>query len=213
MDIDNCARIIDTVTGKTKFKQVFPNTEYGTLFCLDGESFGIPHYGRGFLCRIVWDYYRTRSADRPQGMPAADARDHKQPQSVPAAGALPKRVRAAVILARTATRPVLAEKVDPGTLDNAIKAYAPGVKREEIIAIEDITFFRSGKKGFLYTGSTFYSSFLPDTGGIRYEDIDRVRIEMADCLSIRLRNGGTVSLELGKYQESVLHMLRTILMT
>ena len=227
MDIDNCARIIDTVTGKTKFKQVFPNTEYGTLFCLDGESFGIPHYGRGFLCRIVWDYYRTRSADRPQGMPAADARDHKQPQgvpaagardhkqpqSVPAAGALPKRVRAAVILARTATRPVLAEKVNPGTLDNAIKAYAPGVKREEIIAIEDITFFRSGKKGFLYTGSAFYSSFLPDTGGIRYEDIDRVQIEMADRLSIRLRNGRTVSLELGKYQESVLHMLRTILMT
>ena len=155
----------------------------------------------------------ARDHKQPQGVPAAGARDHKQPQSVPAAGALPKRVRAAVVLARTATRPVLAEKVNPGTLDNAIKAYAPGVKREEIIAIEDITFFRSGKKGFLYTGSAFYSSFLPDTGAIRYEDIDRVRIEMADCLSIRLRNGGTVSLELGKYQESVLHMLRTILMT
>lgn len=69
------------------------------------------------------------------------------------------------------------------------------------------------RPGFLYTGSAFYSSFLPDTGAIRYEDIDRVRIEMADRLSIRLRNGRTVSLELGKYQESVLHMLRTILMT
>ena len=121
-------------------------------------------------------------------------------------------MRAAVNSAKTPTKPILAEKASPGSLLNAIKAYAPGVKREEIIAIEDITFFRNGKKGFLYTGKAVYSSFLPGPEGIRYEDIAQMRREGDDHLWIRLSNGKQIKLELGRYQDSVLHMLRIILM-
>ena len=125
---------------------------------------------------------------------------------------LPRRVRAAVNSARTSTKPILAGKVKPGILDNAINAYARSVKREEIIAIEDITFFRNGRKGFLYTGTAFYSSFLPGPEGIRYEDITQIRREGEDRLWIRLSNGKQIKAELGRYRDSALYMLRTILM-
>ncbi len=226
MDINHLVRVIDSVKGRTEIKQVFPETEYGIPFCLDGESFGVPHYGKGFRCRIIWDYYKNRekssaaggTADRKPGQAGAADLQRKAVEESLAKNrklwldGLPRRVRAAVNSARTSTKPILAGKVKPGILDNAINAYARSVKREEIIAIEDITFFRNGRKGFLYTGTAFYSSFLPGPEGIRYEDITQIRREGEDRLWIRLSNGKQIKAELGRYRDSALYMLRTILM-
>ena len=226
MDNDHRLRVIDSVKGRRMIQQVYPETEYGIPFCLEGESFGIPHYGKGFRCRIVWDYYRKRQESSAAGGTAdrnlnqAETADQKRrivEENLAKnrklwLDGLPKRVRAAVNSAKTPTKPILAEKASPGSLLNAIKAYASGVKREEIIAIEDITFFLNGKKGFLYTGKAVYSSFLPGPEGIRYEDIAQMRREGDDRLWIRLSNGKQIKLELGRYQDSVMHMLRMILM-
>lgn len=54
-------------------------------------------------------------------------------------------------------RCALAEDVKEKKLKNAVKSYAKGVEMKDIVAIKDISLGGSGKDGFLFTATHFYS--------------------------------------------------------
>ncbi len=73
-----------------------------------------------------------------------------------------------------------AEDVNPKLIDAALKKYAKTLKKEDVIALMDVSLFNNGKSGFLLSSHALYGSSFPlwdrknKSQCIPFQDLDKV---------------------------------------
>lgn len=74
---------------------------------------------------------------------------------------------------------ILASELKPKKLDTAIACIAPGLNREDVVAVRDDTVFQSGKVGWILTANKVYFhkdySISSDPYGKKYFDFSQVK--------------------------------------
>lgn len=85
-----------------------------------------------------------------------------------------------------------AEEVKAKKLENAIKSYAYDCKKEDIVAIWDITLFGSAKAGMIFSTKGLYNDYCKAIGCIPFEGFAGCKIDNARENADIFYNDGTV---------------------
>lgn len=113
----------------------------------------------------------------------------------------------------TPGRPKLAAELSGSVIEHAIRACAPGIQKEEVLALLDITHLKNGKRGILYTEDALYSSEWEgkNPGCLPYAQIRSVNVPETGFLRLEKKNGEWLRLHTGKRTDVTLEILRAVL--
>ena len=100
-------------------------------------------------------------------------------------------------------------------LDGAMKNYAAGLKRDDVLALGDGTVFGSGESGCLLTTDAICCSAARGGRMVRWSEIANARVVGSEGIQIRLKDGGKVRLSCGQFLlvRDKLHKLLSLVAT
>jgi hypothetical protein len=100
-------------------------------------------------------------------------------------------------------------------LDGAMKNYAAGLKREDVLALGDGTLFGSAESGCLLTTDAICCSAARGGRMVRWSEIANARVVGSEGIRIRLKDGGKVRASCGQFASvrDKLHKLISLVAT